>query len=59
MLVIEKLVNAKEEIMDAQEKIDDLLRRLYGQNRERFIDPNQMDTTQVCQILDLDTSMVR
>ena len=43
MLVIEELVNAKEEIMDAQEKIDYLLRRLYGQNRERYIDPNQME----------------
>ncbi len=43
MLVIEELVNAKEEIMDAQEKIDYLLRRLYGQNRERFTDPDQME----------------
>ncbi len=40
---LSELIQAKEEMVDAQEKIDDLLRKLYGQTRERFVDPNQME----------------
>jgi len=43
MLFITELITAKEEILNAQEKIDYLQRRLYGQNRERFTDPDQTE----------------
>ena len=41
MILIEELVTAQEEIINARETIDYLRRRLYGQNRERFVDPDQ------------------
>ena len=40
-LFLTELIQAKEEMVDAQEKIDYLLRKLYGQNRERFVDPDR------------------
>ncbi|MCY4171932.1 MAG: hypothetical protein OXF08_10115 [Bacteroidetes bacterium] len=43
MLLITELITAKEEIFNAQETIDYLQRRLYGQNRERFTDPEQTE----------------
>ena len=43
MLLITELITAKEEIFNAQETIDYLQRRLYGQNRERFTDPDQTE----------------
>ena len=41
MLLITELITAKEETFNAQETIDYLQLRLYGQNRERFTDPEQ------------------
>ena len=41
MILIEELVTAQEEIINGRETIDYLRRRLYGQNRERFVDPDQ------------------
>ena len=43
MLFITELITAKEEILNAQETIDYLQRRLYGQRRERFTDPDQTE----------------
>ncbi len=42
-LFLTELIQAKEEMVDAQEKIDYLLRKLYGQKRERFVHPDQGD----------------
>ncbi len=43
MLLITKLITAKEEVLNAQEQIDYLRRRLYGQRRERYTDPDQTE----------------